>query len=142
MIAGANNVSADLQEVTAKTGTGTAPALAVDVKALGGMYANNIYLMGTEKGLGVTNAGTLQAVNNLVITSAGKIEHSGTISSTSKTQGLVSVQTTGVGAAADINSSGSINSNSMLNIDSGNDLNVNAKEIIINNGSLAASINH
>lgn len=139
VIAGANNVSADLQDVTAKTGTGTAPTLAVDVKALGGMYANNIYLMGTEKGLGVTNAGTIQAVNNLVITSAGKIEHSGTISSTSKTQGLVNIQTTGVGAAADINSSGSINSNSMLNIDSGNNLNVNAKEIIINNGSLASS---
>ncbi|MEQ1402955.1 DUF637 domain-containing protein [Acinetobacter baumannii] len=139
VIAGANNVSADLQDVTAKTGTGTAPTLAVDVKALGGMYANNIYLMGTEKGLGVTNAGTIQAVNNLVVTSAGKIEHSGTISSTSKTQGLVSVQTTGTGAAADINSSGSINSNSMLNIDSGNNLNVNAKEIIINNGSLASS---
>ena len=116
VIAGANNVSADLQDVTAKTGTGTAPTLAVDVKALGGMYANNIYLMGTEKGLGVTNAGTLQAVNNLVITSAGKIEHSGTISSTSKTQGLVSLQTTGTGAVADINSSGSINSNSMLNM--------------------------
>lgn len=139
VIAGANNVSADLQDVTAKTGTGIAPTLAVDVKALGGMYANNIYLMGTEKGLGVTNAGTIQAVNNLVITSAGKIEHSGTISSTSKTQGLVSVQTTGTGAAADINSSGSINSNSMINIDSGNNLNVNAKEIIINNGSLASS---
>nr|WP_252365656.1 DUF637 domain-containing protein [Acinetobacter pittii] len=139
VIAGANNVSADLQDVTAKTGTGTAPTLAVDVKALGGMYANNIYLMGTEKGLGVTNAGTLQAVNNLVITSAGKIEHSGTISSTSKTQGLVSLQTTGTGAVADINSSGSINSNSMLNIDSGNNLNVNVKEIIINNGSLASS---
>ncbi|MEB3863133.1 DUF637 domain-containing protein, partial [Acinetobacter sp. IK31] len=139
VIAGANNVSADLQDVTAKTGTGTAPTLAVDVKALGGMYANNIYLMGTEKGLGVTNAGTIQAVNNLVITSAGKIEHSGTISSTSKTQGLVSIQTTGTGAAADINSSGSINSNSALNIDSGNNLNVNAKEIIINNGSLASS---
>ncbi|MBO2810101.1 DUF637 domain-containing protein [Acinetobacter baumannii] len=139
VIAGANNVSADLQDVTAKTGTGTAPTLAVDVKALGGMYANNIYLMGTEKGLGVTNAGTIQAVNNLVITSAGKIEHSGTISSNSKTQGLVNIQTTGTGAAADINSSGSINSNSMLNIDSGNNLNVNAKEIIINNGSLASS---
>ncbi|QXA12908.1 DUF637 domain-containing protein [Acinetobacter pittii] len=139
VIAGANNVSADLQDVTAKTGTGTAPTLAVDVKALGGMYANNIYLMGTEKGLGVTNAGTIQAVNNLVITSAGKIEHSGTISSTSKTQGLVNIQTTGTDAAADINSSGSINSNSMLNIDSGNNLNVNAKEIIINVGSLASS---
>ncbi|MDY7371790.1 DUF637 domain-containing protein [Acinetobacter oleivorans] len=139
VIAGANNVSADLQDVTAKTGTGTAPTLAVDVKALGGMYANNIYLMGTEKGLGVTNAGTIQAVNNLVITSAGKIEHSGTISSTSKTQGLVNIQTTGTDAAGDINSSGSINSNSMLNIDSGNNLNVNAKEILINVGSLASS---
>jgi filamentous hemagglutinin len=52
------------------------------------MYANNIYMVGTEKGLGVNNAGTLQAVNNLVITSAGKIEHSGLISSTSKTQGV------------------------------------------------------
>jgi filamentous hemagglutinin len=139
VIAGANNVSADLQDVTAKTGTGTAPTLAVDVKALGGMYANNIYLMGTEKGLGVTNAGTIQAVNNLIITSAGKIEHSGTISSTSKTQGLVNIQTTGTDAAGDINSSGSINSNSMLNIDSGNNLNVNAKEIIINVSSLASS---
>ncbi|RZH34247.1 hypothetical protein, partial [Acinetobacter pittii] len=59
--------------------------------------------------------------------------------STSKTQGLVNIQTTGTGAAADINSSGSINSNSALNIDSGNNLNVNAKEIIINNGSLASS---
>ncbi len=139
VIAGANTIGADLQNVMAKTGIGTAPTLAVDVKALGGMYANNIYLMGTEKGLGVTNAGTLQAVNNLVITSAGKIEHNGTISSTSKTQGLVNIQTTGTGAVADINSSGSINSNSMLNIDSGNNLNVNAKEIIINNGSLASS---
>ncbi|XZW25632.1 two-partner secretion domain-containing protein [Acinetobacter baumannii] len=139
VITGANTVSSDLKNIAPTSGTGAAPTLAVDVKALGGMYANNIYLMGTEKGLGVTNAGTIQAVNNLVITSAGKIEHSGTITSTSKTQGLVNIQTTGIGAVADINSSGSINSNSMLNIDSGNNLNVNAKEIIINNGSLASS---
>ncbi|MFK6082197.1 DUF637 domain-containing protein [Acinetobacter baumannii] len=139
VITGANTVSSDLKNIAPTSGTGAAPTLAVDVKALGGMYANNIYLMGTEKGLGVTNAGTIQAVNNLVITSAGKIEHSGTITSTSKTQGLVNIQTTGIGAVADINSSGSINSNSMLNIDSGNHLNVNAKEIIINNGSLASS---
>lgn len=139
VIAGPNNVSADSLDVTAKTGTGTAPTLAVDVKALGGMYANNIYLVGTEKGLGVTNAGTIQAVNNLVVTSAGKIEHNGTISSTSKTQGLVSVQTTGTGAAADINSSGNIYSNSMLNIDSGNNLNVNAKEMKIMGDSVPFS---
>lgn len=140
VIAGANNVSADLQEVTAKTGTGTVPALAVDVKALGGMYANNIYLMGTEKGLGVTNAGTIEAVNNLVITSAGKIEHSGTISSTSKTQGLVNIQTTGTGAAGDINNSGTISGKGIVNLDSANDLNITAKEVEIDEGNNTALI--
>jgi filamentous hemagglutinin len=39
----------------------------------------------------------------------------------------------------DINSSGSINSNSMLNIDSANNLNVNAKDILINYGGVASS---
>ncbi|HCA5150408.1 DUF637 domain-containing protein [Acinetobacter baumannii] len=140
VIAGANNVSADLQDVTAKTGTGTAPTLAVDVKALGGMYANNIYLMGTEKGLGVTNAGTIQAVNNLVITSAGKIEHSGTISSTSKTQGLVNIQTTGTGVAGDINNSGTISGKGIVNLDSANDLNITAKEVKIDEGNNTALI--
>ncbi|MFX7973175.1 hypothetical protein ABTK40_20460, partial [Acinetobacter baumannii] len=67
VIIGANTVSSDLKNIASISGTGTVPTLAVDVKALGGMYANNIYLMGTEKGLGVTNAGTIQAVNNLVI---------------------------------------------------------------------------
>ncbi|AMX18707.1 Filamentous hemagglutinin [Acinetobacter pittii] len=140
VIAGANNISTDLQGVTAKTGTGTAPTLAVDVKALGGMYANNIYLMGTEKGLGVTNAGTIQAVNNLVITSAGKIEHNGTISSTSKTQGLVNIQTTGTGVAGDINNSGTISGKGIVNLDSANDLNITAKEVKIDEGNNTALI--
>lgn len=138
-ITGANNISADLQQVSSRTGAGNTPTLAIDVKNLGGMYANNIYLLGNEKGLGVSNAGTIRAVNNLVVTSAGKIEHTGSLESTSNTQGLVSIQTTQTSDNGNINSSGSISSKSILNIDSGNNLNLNAKEIIINNGSLAAS---
>ncbi|NUF16885.1 two-partner secretion domain-containing protein, partial [Acinetobacter lactucae] len=134
VIAGANNVSADLQDVTAKTGTGTAPTLAVDVKALGGMYANNIYLMGTEKGLGVTNAGTIQAVNNLVITSAGKIENKGTMSSTSASQSLVNIQTTGTGTSGDINNSGTVSGKGIVNLDSANDLNVTENAIKVEVG--------
>ncbi|QER39658.1 filamentous hemagglutinin N-terminal domain-containing protein [Acinetobacter suaedae] len=139
VITGANSISADLTKVEAKTSTAAAPSIAIDVKALGGMYANNIYLMGTEKGLGVNNAGTLQALNNLVVTSAGKIEHSGTISSTSKTQSLVNIRTTNTGAAGDINSSGSINGYGILNIDAGNDINVNAKGITLNYEGVASS---
>lgn len=42
-------------------GTGAAPAYAVDVSQLGGMYAGKITLVGTEAGLGVRNAGLVQA---------------------------------------------------------------------------------
>lgn len=132
VITGVNTVSADLESIESKTSPVAAPALAVDIKSLGGMYANNIYLMGNEKGLGVTNAGTLQAVNNIVVTNNGKIIHSGTISTTDKKNGLVSVASTGTGAAADIAISGSVNSYGLINIDSGNNLNLNAKDITLN----------
>ncbi|WP_159152705.1 two-partner secretion domain-containing protein [Acinetobacter johnsonii] len=132
VITGANTISASLENIESKSSTAPAPALAVDIKSLGGMYANNIYLMGNEKGLGVSNAGTLQATNNLIVTSAGQIVHSGTITSTDKKNGLVSVATTGTGAAADIAVSGTINSYGLINVDSGNDLKLTAKDITLN----------
>lgn len=132
VITGANTVSENLESIESKTSASAAPALAVDIKSLGGMYANNIYLMGNEKGLGVSNAGTLQAVNNLVVTSAGKIVHSGTAAASDKKGGLVSIATTGTGADADILVSGGINGYGLMNINSGNDLNLNAKEITVN----------
>jgi filamentous hemagglutinin len=57
VVAGANEVSADAANVmpiagTAATGTGTAPAFALDVAQLGGMYAGKITLIGTEAGVG------------------------------------------------------------------------------------------
>lgn len=133
-ITGANNISADLQQLSNRTGTSTTPTLAIDVKNLGGMYANNIYLLGNEKGLGVSNAGTIRAINNLVVTSAGKIEHTGSLESTSNTLGLVSIQTTQTGDNGNINSSGSISSKSMLSIDAANHLNITGNQVIVNQG--------
>ncbi|MCH7314474.1 DUF637 domain-containing protein [Acinetobacter sp. ANC 3882] len=138
-VTGANTIATDTDGFTTTTGTGTVPTIAIDVAQLGGLYANSIYLYANEAGIGVNNAGVIQALNNVVLNSNGKIEHKGTISSTSKTQGLVSISTTGTGVAGDINSSGSINSNSMINIDSGNNLNVNAKEIMVNLGGVTSS---
>ncbi|WP_288455950.1 DUF637 domain-containing protein [uncultured Acinetobacter sp.] len=139
VVTGSNTISDDLSSITPNQDNSTTPTFALDVKALGGMYANNIYIIGTDKGLGVNNAGITQASNNLVITSSGQIVNSGQISSTGKTEGLLSITTTETGIDGDIHTSGNISSNTLINIDSGNDLNINANQIILNNGGVASS---
>jgi filamentous hemagglutinin len=80
VVAGANQVSADSGQVTPVAGTGAVPTYALDVAALGGMYANKISLIGTEAGLGVRNAGSIGAgAGGLIVTAAGRLENIGTL---------------------------------------------------------------
>ena len=80
VVTGANTVSADHSQITPTSGTGTAPTFALDVAALGGMYAGKITLIGTEAGLGVRNAGGIGAsTGSLVVTAAGRLENTGTL---------------------------------------------------------------
>ncbi len=58
-------------------GTKTSPAFALDVAALGGMYAGKIWLVGTSDGLGVRNAGTIAATGTLTLSVDGKLENTG-----------------------------------------------------------------
>jgi len=56
------------------------PSFALDVAALGGMYANKIYLIGTEAGLGVRNAGVISAndlagVGEIIVLANGRLEN-------------------------------------------------------------------
>ncbi|MGO1003638.1 hemagglutinin repeat-containing protein [Lysobacter sp. CA196] len=77
---GANTVSADHANIVAGNGRGAAPAFALDVGALGGMYAGKIALIGTEHGLGVRNAGALGAqAGELTLSADGRLSNSGQI---------------------------------------------------------------
>ncbi|HHW4672257.1 MAG TPA: two-partner secretion domain-containing protein, partial [Xylella fastidiosa subsp. pauca] len=66
---------------------GDRPTVALDVSALGGMYAGKITLIGTEHGLGVRNAGQLSATSApLTVTVDGLLENTGRLQSATDTQ--------------------------------------------------------
>ena len=78
--AGSNVVDADNSSATPIAGSGPAPAFAIDVASLGGMYAGKITLVGTEAGVGVRNAGHIGAsAGEVRISVDGKLTNAGEI---------------------------------------------------------------
>ncbi|MBS9440149.1 hypothetical protein EAE91_24400, partial [Photorhabdus noenieputensis] len=87
------------------------PAFALDVAALGGMYAHKIRLIGTETGVGVHNAGNIGAsAGEVHITAEGRIENRGTLSSRDTLQ---------LTSSADITNTGKLLSQSAVNLQAG-----------------------
>ncbi|EFR7201661.1 filamentous hemagglutinin N-terminal domain-containing protein [Salmonella enterica] len=84
-------VSADA--VTVNTDDGSAkPAFALDSSALGGMYANKITFIGTEKGVGVNMEGdTASMPGDIILTADGTIRNKGSLAA-SGTVNITSVQ--------------------------------------------------
>jgi len=120
--AGRNQVNADNTQATALADDGSQkPEVAIDVAALGGMYAGKIKLVGTEAGVGVRNAGQIGAMAGEVVISAdGRLINPGAISS----EGALQV------AAAGIDNSGSAYAKGALTVTSAGTVN--------NRGVLAA----
>src|SRR5450830_923707 len=95
--AGTNRVNADHTQVTPIAAQDAAPAFGVDVAQLGGMYANKIFLVGTESGVGMRNAGNIGAtIGEVSLTADGRIENSGTLNAQDK----IRIQSTGVAASS------------------------------------------
>ena len=83
VVTGKNDISVDATgKVTNTHKTGESSQVGLDVSAIGGMYANSMYLVGTNDGFGVNNQGVLSAQNKLTIDSTGKLQNTGTIAAT------------------------------------------------------------
>lgn len=70
---GANRVSFKDGTIKPIAGEGAKPQLAVDTKALGGMYAGKIRLVATEAGVGVNLSNMTSTQRDISLTTAGKI---------------------------------------------------------------------
>jgi filamentous hemagglutinin len=81
LVNGANTVDATTHAPTgAATPIGEPPRFLLDVAHLGGMYANHIFMVGTEKGLGVNNEGVISsAASNLELHADGRLINKGAL---------------------------------------------------------------
>jgi len=110
IVTGAQSVDYATGQSTSLSASSPAPALAIDASALGSMYAGRITLLATEAGVGVRNAGALQAASQLILTADGQLTHTGSLSAP-----VVSLAT----VSGDIVQSGSIQASSAALLSSG-----------------------
>lgn len=119
VVAGANHVDHDTLAATPIAGNGAAPALAIDVSQLGGMYANRIFLASNEFGVGVSNAGVLAAqAGDLTLQSNGQLVLAGkTTASANLAATANSIQNSGTTYAqqsVSVNASGALSNTGTL----------------------------
>ncbi|WP_322026758.1 hemagglutinin repeat-containing protein [Burkholderia sp. BCC1977] len=125
VIAGSNQVNHDTLAATPIQGDGAAPAVAIDVGQLGGMYANRIFMVSSGSAVGVQNAGTLSAdAAGMTLTTDGRLVQSGKISS---------LGNVAVSAGGGIDNNGTTYSQQSVSMSTGADM--------TNSGTLAAQHN-
>ncbi|EYC52764.1 hypothetical protein AZ34_02540, partial [Hylemonella gracilis str. Niagara R] len=94
LVTGRNTVDHATLAATPLAGTDpAATGIALDVSAIGGMYANVIRIVGTEKGFGVNSQGQMIADKDFTLAADGRITHSGLVQAT---QGQLTIQTSDV----------------------------------------------
>lgn len=93
------------------------PVVSIDSSALGGMYADRIRLVGTEKGVGVNLEGLTQSTDHLEISSAGKIQ----------LRNNIVAQNELIASGDSIVISGAVNSSGAIKLDANNSITIERK---------------
>ncbi|WP_175689828.1 hemagglutinin repeat-containing protein [Burkholderia anthina] len=128
-VAGANRVDYASNAPQARVGTGVAPGVAIDVQALGSMFANSVRMIGTEAGVGVRDAGSVTSLTgDIQVSNNGDV----TIAPTARLQSaantridganvaqqgtIVSTQATDLNASQTLSNAGTIASGGSTNL--------------------------
>src|SRR5471032_2218325 len=138
---GANRV--DAQGNATPIAAGTAPQLALDTGALGGMYANRIHLTSSDKGVGV-NLGDLNAVQgDIQLDASGKLTLNNSAASGKLTANAQEIALNGKQQANDamvLNSQGDITAQNAA-LSSGQTMSLNAKgQLRVDNATTLDSV--
>ncbi|WP_232453899.1 hemagglutinin repeat-containing protein [Burkholderia ubonensis] len=144
VVAGANQVNHDTLAATPIAGEGAAPAIAIDVSQLGGMYSNRILLVSNENGVGVANAGTIAAqAGDLTLQSNGQLVLTGkTTASGNLTATANSIQNSGTTYAqqnVNVSTGGAMSNSGTLAAQESTTVNAGS---INSTGTLGAGVNN
>ncbi len=144
IIAGANDVDAKTLQATARAADpATAPQLAIDSSALGGMYAGAIKLVGTEAGVGVKLDGKMVASGGDIQLDANghlsMVDAAATGAVNVKAQSLEAKGPVYAGTTLDVKTAGDLTSQN--NLVAKDRITVNSGGQLTNNGIIEAGVN-
>ncbi|KHO14397.1 adhesin HecA family 20-residue repeat protein [Acinetobacter baumannii] len=137
-----DQVAPQIMATTAATTT-PPPNFALDVGQLGGMYAGKIFLVGTEQGLGVRNAGTINSNQSaLTLNTNGDLVNNGNLIANKDQVQLKAQNIQNTGNVSSATSQILVESQSLDNtglISSADELHLNQQNSLSNSGTLNAA---